>query len=126
MTRLVLLVGAVVLLVGIGSAVAKTSSFRTPSKNIYCLYSSSGGPGPVIRCDVLSLNDVRFLLDRRHKAQRIKVTDSVVNSRARALRYGSKRRFGLFNCVSRTTGLTCRSRRSRHGFKLSRARQRVF
>jgi hypothetical protein len=120
-----LLVATVLALFGASPAVARDVSFRTPSANIVCLYSSSGGPGPNIRCDVLSLNDTGFFLDRRHKAKRIRVTDTVYDVDARVLRYGTSRRFGPFRCHSRRTGLTCRSA-SRHGFELSRERQRVF
>jgi hypothetical protein len=105
---------------------AERRSFRTPSKNIYCLYSSRGGPGPFIRCDVLSLNDVGFLLDRRHKGKRIRVTDTVVDTKARVLGYGTSRRYGPFTCSSHRSGLKCRSRPAGHGFELSRESQRVF
>lgn len=122
------LAAAVSLLVALGAAApaaARTSFFRTPSHNIVCVYSSKGGPGPYIRCDVLSLNDTAFRLDRRHRGKRIHVTDSANDPRSRTLRYGTSRRFGPFTCRSRTSGLTCRSRPSGHGFVLSRARQRV-
>ena len=108
------------------SASAKVRYFRTPSHNIVCLYSSKGGPGPFLRCDVLSLNDTGFTLRRRHRGRRVHVTDSANHPRSRTLSYGSSRRFGPFGCKSRVTGLTCRSRPSGHGFFLSRERQRVF
>ena len=126
-TAAALAIGVALLLTGPVPAIGKTRLFQSPSKNVACLYSSSGGPGSYIRCDVLSLNDVGFTLDRRHKGKRIKVTDTVANpNRARVLRYGTSRRFGPFRCRSRRSGLTCRSLRSGHGFKLSRERQRVF
>jgi uncharacterized protein DUF6636 len=100
--------------------------FRTPSKNVYCLYASRGGPGPYLRCDVRSLNDVGFSLDRQHKATRHRITDSVYDQHAQVLRYGTARRFGPFRCTSRKSGLTCRSTSSGHGFALSRERQRLF
>ena len=106
-------------------AAATTRHFRTPSHNIVCLYSSKGGPGPWLRCDVLSLNDTGFRLDRRHRGRRIHVTDTVNDTRAPVIPYGTSRRFGPFRCTSRRAGLTCRSRTSGHGFFLSRARQRV-
>jgi hypothetical protein len=125
-TTVVLAATAAVAL-GPAPAGAKTHGFQTPSRNIACLYSSSGGPGAFIRCDVLSLNDTGFLLDRRHRAKRIKVTDTVADPNgASVLRYGHSRRFGPFTCTSRPGGLTCKSRTSGHGFKLNRERQRVF
>ena len=108
------------------TASARTVSFRMPSNNIFCMYLSSGGPGAYLRCDVLSRNDVGFELRRRGRGKRIRITDSVVNRRARVLRYGRLIRVGPFGCRSRTSGLTCKSRVSGHGFKLSRQRQRVF
>jgi hypothetical protein len=113
------------LLCAASPAAAATRHFQTPSRNIACLYSSSGGPGPFLRCDVLSLNDTGFFLDRRHRGRRIHVTDSVVKRGARVVRYGTSVEYGPFRCASRRTGLTCKSR-SRHGFFLSRRRQRTF
>ena len=107
-------------------ALAKSKSFQTPSHNIYCLYLSSQGPGPWIRCDVLSLNDTGFTVDRRHKGKRIHITDSVVNRGAQVVRYGKSLSVGPFTCTSRSSGLTCKSRSSGHGFTLSKQRQRRF
>jgi hypothetical protein len=107
-------------------AFARTKSFRTPSKNIYCLYMSNQGPGPWIRCDVRSLNDTAFRVDRRHKGRKIHITDSVFNPHAKVLRYGTSLRVGPFTCASRTSGLTCKSRTSGHGFRISRQRQKTF
>ena len=114
---------AALALAGAAPASAATKSFQTPSHNIVCLYSASGGPGPHLRCDLRSLNDTAFTLDRRHRGKRVHVTDAV--PAGRVLRYGRSIELGPFRCTSRRTGLTCRSS-SRHGFFLSRARQRVF
>lgn len=107
-------------------ALGSTRSFHTPSGNIACLYSSRGGPGAFIRCDVLSLNDVAFVLKGKGRARRIRATDTVNDPRGKVLPYGSARDFGPFRCRSRTTGLTCRTRANGHGFTLSRERQRAF
>lgn len=109
-----------------GTADARSKSFQTPSHNIYCLYLSSQGPGPWIRCDVLSLNDTGFRIDKRHKGRRIHVTDTVAERGAKVLGYGRSLRVGPFTCTSRQSGLRCRSRVSGHGFKLSRQRQTRF
>ena len=79
----------------------------------------------MLRCDVHSLNDTAFTLDRRHRGKRVHVTDAVPAGRVLALRQ-HRCRLGPFRCTSRTTGLTCRSRPSGHGFARSRERQRVF
>jgi hypothetical protein len=76
---------------------------------------------------VLSLGDVGFILDRRHRAKRINITDTAADTtKAPILHYGKSRQFGTFRCRSRRSGLTCRSLRSGHGFKLSREKQRLF
>jgi hypothetical protein len=111
---------------GATPAVAKTKSFRTPSKNIYCLYMSTQGPGPWIRCDVLSLNDTGFRVDRKHHGKRIHITDSVVNRHAKVLHYGKSLDIGPFLCVSHRTGLNCEARLSGHGFEISRTRHQTF
>jgi hypothetical protein len=107
-------------------ALGSMRSFRVPSGKIGCLYSSSGGPGAFIRCDVLTLNDVGFVVRTKGKGRRVRVTDTVANPKAKVLRYGSVRNFGPFRCRSRRSGLTCRTRANGHGFTLSRRRQRVF
>ena len=121
MRRLTLALGILVLLVAATPAEARRQAFHTPSGTIRCLYRSAG---PLLRCDVLSLNDTAFTLDRAHRGKRIHVTDAVPVGRV--LAYGDSLRLGPFRCRSRTTGLTCRSRPSGHGFELSRASQRVF
>ena len=75
------LLAAAALAVSATPALARTKSFQTPSHNIYCLYMSTQGPGPWIRCDVLSLNDVGFRIDKRHKGRKIHITDSVFHPR---------------------------------------------
>jgi hypothetical protein len=108
------------------AAGAKVRYLRTPSHNIVCIYSSSDGPGPYVRCDLLSSNDTAFTVRRHGKGRRIHVTDSANDPRSKTLAYGHSRRLGPFTCTSRTTGLTCRSRKNGHGFFVSRAEQRVF
>lgn len=118
--------GALVALMVAGPALSKTRTFRTPSGNIACLYSSSAGPGPYLRCDVLSLNDVAYRLRATGRGRRIHVTDTVSAPGSRVLRYGTVRNYGPFRCRSRRRGLTCVARPSGHGFRLSREHQRGF
>jgi hypothetical protein len=119
-----LLTGALAL--GAGPALGKTKTFQTPSHKIRCAYMSTLGPGPWIRCDVLWLNDTAYRLDRTHKGKRIHVTDAVAGPHVKVVRYGTSLRVGAFTCTSRTTGLTCKSRVSRHGFTVSKEHQRGF
>jgi hypothetical protein len=107
--------------------------FRTPSGNIGCAYLASA---TTLRCDILSglrpeprraceLDWTGLTLTARGRARPQCAGDTVVDRRARMIRYGSAwRRNGLV-CSSRTTGLRC-SNRAGHGFVLSRARWRVF
>lgn len=127
MRRLVVVTAIAAMLVVAAPAAAKQRFFRSPSGNVPCLYSSSGGPGPFIRCDVLSLNDVGFFLRTRHKARRSHITDTVNDPRrAKTLAYGKRRNFGRYTCKSYRSGMKCVNRRNHHGFKLSRARQKLF
>jgi hypothetical protein len=108
-------------------AEAKTRSFHTPSQNIACMYVSHiDARGAYLRCDVYSLNDTAFTLRRRGRGHRVHVTDAVGRGAGRELAYGDSVTYGPFKCTSRLTGLTCRSKPSGHGFKLSRASQTVF
>ena len=109
-----------------GSAGAALRSFKMPSKRIFCLYSSGSGNLTQIRCDVTFLNDVGFTIGRSGKGHRIHPTDTVADPGAGTLAYGTSRRFGVFTCTSRTSGLTCRNRKTHHGFALSREHQRLF
>ena len=124
MRRLLLLI-VVLALAAPAAAEAKTRRFHTPSGNITCLYASKQGPGPFLRCDVLSLNDTGFTVRRRGAARRVHITDSVAGP-GRTLEYGERARYGPFSCLSRRIGLRCHSRVSGHGFFLSRASQRLF
>jgi hypothetical protein len=122
--RLLLALVLAFVLVAPPAAIARVRSFHSPSKNIACLYSSHGGPGAFIRCDVHSLGDWAFRLRRHRKPRKIHVTDAA--PLGRVLHYGRSRRLGPFTCRSRRTGLTCKSRVSGHGFRLSRQRQKLF
>jgi hypothetical protein len=126
MRRPLVLLAAVAVLIAAAPASGKTrlERFSTPSGRILCTYAS--GDEPLIRCDLLFLNDRAVMLNAGKRARLIKVTDVIGDIHARVLRYGTTRAFGRFTCTSRTTGLTCRDRRSGHGFAVSRERQRLF
>jgi hypothetical protein len=106
---------------------ASAAFFRTPSGNIIC------GTGPQsfdggVSCTVLSEGNARGqkIWSMRGRG-RVRVFRSMSNApvEVRVLRYGRVYRgFGI-RCASRQRGLRCRNR-SRHGFFLSRQRQRVF
>jgi hypothetical protein len=108
------------------TATAKVVDFQTPSKRIVCAYVTGVGERAFVRCDLRFLNDRAAVLEAGRKARKVKVTDAVGDPRSPVLAYGKSRSFGRFTCTSRTTGLTCRDRRSGHGFEVSRERQRLF
>ena len=108
------------------AAQAADTTFRTPSGKILCLYFDPPEEAPQIRCDLLFLNDRAAILRSSGKARIIKVTDAAGHPRSRAIAYGTSRRFGIYTCTSRRSGLTCRNRRSGHGFTVSRESQKVF
>jgi hypothetical protein len=56
----------------------------------------------------------------------VSVTDAVGDPSSPVLACCRSRTLGRFTRTSRTTGLTCRDRRSGHGFEVSRQRQRLF
>ena len=111
-------------------------SFRTPSKNIYCMYDSTSA---WLRCDIASglrprppkPSSCQFdwggtvEMNRSGRSRPGCVSDSVFAPNARVLRYGQTWSRGGLSCTSRTTGLTCRNS-SGHGWFLSRARSRLF
>lgn len=109
--------------------------FRTPSGNIQCLYHSLGTRGPAIRCDIRSelspkpqrscdLDWVGVSLPSRGPASPTCAGDTVFFPPKPQLPYGRTWSRGWIACVSRTTGLTCRS--GRHGFFLSREKWRTW
>jgi hypothetical protein len=120
-------------------ATVDAATFRTPSGNIGCLYTPASGSASVaLRCDLVSVSHPAkrpascrlsygraFVLSGTGKARRACVGDTVLDPKASVIRYGTTRRLGPFTCVSRESGLTCRSR-YRHGFTLAKGRQRLF
>jgi Family of unknown function (DUF6636) len=113
------------------------TSFRTPSKNIYCAREKLGRTD-MLRCDVRKLAHKApkprgckfgygnsFGVNAHGRARALCVSDSVIDLRAAVLAYGTKRHFGPFTCTSKTSGLRC-SNRSGHGFALNRTRYKLF
>jgi hypothetical protein len=135
---LALALAVVVVWVVPAGATAGLTSFRTPSKNIYCAWEHSSGSPQLLRCDVLKLTHQApkprgcqfdagsaFGMRTTGRASALCVSDSVFDPRARVLAYGKTRKFGPFRCSSKTTGLRC-SNRSGHGFFLNRDRYKLF
>ncbi len=105
-------------------------TFRMPSGNIACGYST--GFGPVnLRCDILSglrprprgrcELDWTGLSMGRGTAAPTCAGDTVYDRKAPVLRYGSVWKRGPFTCVSLLIGLSC-ANSTGHGFFLSKER----
>jgi hypothetical protein len=120
-----------------GSADGAFASFRTPSGNIGCVYSS--GPA-YLRCDIRSglkpkpkrpagCFDLEWgdslSLARTGRAGIVCHGDTAIDPGARILGYGKTWTRGPFTCTSRRSGLTC-TNAADHGFFLSRESWRRF
>ena len=108
------------------AAGAAYRDFRSPSGKLGCAFYSDAETPRFVRCDWRGGGDRAVSLTERGKGQRIKVTDTVLNPRAKVLAYGKTTTFGSLRCTSRSSGITCRSTRSSHGFTVSVQTQRVF
>ncbi|HLX31640.1 MAG TPA: DUF6636 domain-containing protein [Gaiellaceae bacterium] len=135
--RRVLAICAVALLAGPNAAVAaradKFTTFRTPSGNIGCIYSSGFEAPASLRCDIRSRlvpqpkkpHDCPVNWGDSYDMEvtgKVFITchgDTAIDPKARALAYGERWSLGGFACLSRAIGLTCRNR-SGHGFFMSR------
>jgi hypothetical protein len=144
MRRLVFLAAASAALVTALPASAHTGftlvSFRTPSKNIYCLYNSADSTTPAfLRCDIRShlrpaprphscvegVYGESVGMAKTSAAHILCISDTTYNPAARVLAYGTTWRRDGYSCTSRAVGLTCTNAR-RHGFFLSRESWRVY
>jgi hypothetical protein len=123
--RLVLLVLAVSLAAP-AAASATYRDFRSPSGKIGCAFYRDAQTPAFVRCDWRGSNDQTVELFARGRAKLRRATDSVMNPNARVLHYGDRTRFRSLRCRSRRTGMTCRSLRSGHGFKVSVEKRVLF
>jgi hypothetical protein len=123
---LVLAVAATAALAVPTSADAAYRAFRSPSGKLGCAFYSDTETPRQVRCEWEGSNDRAVTLGETGKAKRIRVTDTVRDPKARKLAYGKTTKFGSLRCTSRTSGITCRSTRSSHGFSVSVEQQRVF
>ena len=116
----------IVALLAPAGAQAAYRDFRSPSGKLGCAFYSDTETPRFVRCDWAGVNDRGVTLTETGKGKRVKVTDTVMNPKAKVLAYGSTTKFGSLRCTSRKTGITCRSTRSNHGFTVSVQKQRVF
>jgi hypothetical protein len=123
--RLALLTLAIALAIP-ASAQAAYRDFRSPSGKLGCAFASDAETPPFVRCEWAGSNDVAVQVSERGRARIRRVTDSVRNPDAKVLRYGRSSTFRALRCRSRRSGITCRSTRSGHGFRVSVEKQELF
>jgi hypothetical protein len=131
---IVLVLGLVLASAATASTSARIQFFRTPSKNIGCIYSPAGGGlKAALRCDIrsgikpkparpkrcdLDFGD-SYQLEKTGHATLVCHGDTALDPRAKVLAYGKTWRAGPISCASSQAGLRC-SNGSGHGFFLSR------
>jgi Family of unknown function (DUF6636) len=108
-------------------------TFRTPSGNIGCVFSSGAGAPTYLRCDIRSRLEPRprrphgcdldwgdsYTMNRTGRVQLTCHGDTAILPHARVLHYGKHWRSHGIVCRSRSVGLRCHNH-SGHGFFLSR------
>ena len=148
---LIAIVAGVAILLALGSVALASSSkaqtskdayidFRMPSNNVFCAYISSTSPRyTYLRCDIMShlkpmpssggcvegSRGVSVSMDVYGRATYPCSSDTVYNTHAHKLAYGTTWRHGGFACNSQMSGLRC-TNKSGHGFFLSRAHSYRF
>ena len=106
-------------------AQAAYRDFKSPSGQLACAFYSDAETPRFVRCDWDGGNDRAVRVGETGKGKRVKVTDTVRNTKAKVLAYGRSTTFGRLRCTSRRSGMTCRSKAG-HGFTISVGKQRVF
>jgi hypothetical protein len=123
----VVLVTSLVCLAAVPAVAAATyRAFRTPSGKVGCAFYSDLETPASVRCDWRGGGDRAVAVDVTGRARPLQVTDTVLDRKAKVLDYGRTTRFGKLRCTSRTTGVTCHSTRSGHGFTVSVEKRELF
>jgi hypothetical protein len=123
--RVVLLIVAAGLLAP-ATAHATYRDFRSPSGKVACAFYSDAEVPPMVRCDWQGADDQALELRETGRPRLRHVTDTVMNPKAKRLRYGRSTTFGRLKCISRRRGMTCRSLASGRGFRVSVAKRELF
>jgi hypothetical protein len=120
------LIALVAVLAFPAAAGATYRDFRSPSGKLGCAFYSDAETPAFVRCDWRGADDRGVQLGESGRARVRHVTDTVLNPDAPVLRYGHRTRFHKLRCRSRRSGITCRSLRSGHGFKVSVEKRTLF
>ena len=112
-------------------------AFHSPSGNIQCAIST--GDYAQVRCDMSALTPTytkppadcefdwgsSFAVDAGGKGYLACVSDAVANDDGVELGYGKSITLGPFTCTSDKSGMEC-SNLGGHGFKISKAKQKLY
>jgi hypothetical protein len=124
-------------LVPTGASAASLVGFRSPSGNIGCFvgddYSArcdirdrtwSPPPRPA-RCGSITDYGQGLEVGRTGRGHAVCAGDTAMGDQRR-LAYGHSTTAGRYTCSSARSGITCRNRRTGHGFFISRTYYRLF
>jgi hypothetical protein len=117
-------------------------SFKSPSGNIFCIATKDNFSGKTtvsLSCELVNSTaklppkpgdceldwGKRFYMETRGQALRACHGDTIVNANYPTLAYGKLWQVGGFRCDITSARLRCVNL-ERHGFELSKARQRLF
>jgi uncharacterized protein DUF6636 len=114
-------------------------TFRTPSGNIYCAYEHYSFAPIDLRCEIRSgikplpakpascQGDwgAGYAMRQTGAPHVLCITDTIYDSKATVLAYGTTRQFGVFKCSSSAAGLRCANASGR-GFLLSKEHSYTF
>jgi hypothetical protein len=111
-------------------------TFTAPSGNVGCVLIGAA------RCDISQRSwrpptrprscplvvdfGQGLVVGRTGKGAFVCAGDTALDPRAAVLHYGQDTQVGPYTCASRTAGMTCRNRRTSHGFFVSRGGYRLF
>jgi hypothetical protein len=126
MTRRLPLLILALLLAAPATASAEIRMFRSPTGKLGCAFFRDKGFPAEVRCEWHGGGDHAVRVALHGKAHRVHITDTVLDPHAKVLAYGKTKRFHGLRCRSRTTGITCRSTKSGHGFKVSVEKRTIF
>jgi hypothetical protein len=129
------LIALVLLVAGGGPAGAQSGAdtFRLPSGAIYCAYEHYDTSPVDLRCEIrggikptpANGCDDGYLLKETGPATSFCAADTIYDSNALVLAYGTTRQLGPFSCSSSAAGLRC-ANTSGNGFFMSKQRSRLL
>lgn len=113
-----------VVAVAVGSADAKTKSFKAKPSGAKCVAKHIEDPSAKLRCSIPGKRGKIVILDRTNKAKIKRTSSRVKLHHASVLKSGQTSTFGAFSCTS-ASALSCRSNAD-HGFTVGGGFQLVF